>query len=105
MARIADCAALVADPRTLVLGYNGRVEQFTRSPLHPRARASAMRWIFSSLLKFDEEIGLRGDLAERWAVSPDGRTLTLWLHQDAKWHDGQPVTAEAVVSSAELLNQ
>jgi hypothetical protein len=54
-----DWAALAADPRTLVLGYNGSIQQFTRSPLRPRARASAMRWIFSSLLKFDEEIGLR----------------------------------------------
>ena len=105
MSRIEDWAAVAADPRTLVLGYNGRVEMFTRSPLHPRARASAMRWIFSSLLKFDEEIGLRGDLAERWDVSPDGKTYTFWLHRNAVWHDGQPVTAEDVVFSAELLKQ
>jgi len=105
MALTADWATLAADPRTLVLGYNGRVEQFTRSPLHPRARASAMRWIFSSLLKFDEEIGLRGDLAERWEHSSDGKTLTFWLHQNALWHDGQPVTAEDVVFSAGLLQQ
>ena len=105
MARIENWAELAADPRTLVLGYNGRVEQFTRSPLHPRARASAMRWIFSSLLKFDEQIGLRGDLAERWERSADGRTLTFWLHKNARWHDGQPVTAEDVVFSAELLKQ
>jgi peptide/nickel transport system substrate-binding protein len=100
-----DWAALAADPRTLVLGYNGSIQQFTRSPLRPRARASAMRWIFSSLLKFDEEIGLRGDLAERWERSEDGRTLTFWLRKDARWHDGQPVTADDVVFTADLLKR
>jgi len=98
-------ASLATDPRTLVLGYGGRIEQFTRSPLHPRARASAMRWIFSSLLRFDEEIGLRGDLAERWEQSPDGLRYTFWLRRDAVWHDGEPVTADDVVYSASLLQQ
>ena len=68
-----DFVKLAADPKTLVLGYNGNIEQFTRSPLRPRGRASAMRWIFSSLLRFDEKIGLVGDLAERWERSPDCR--------------------------------
>lgn len=100
-----DFANLAADPNTLVMGYNGRVEQFTRSPLHPRARASAMRWMFSSLLRFDENINLVGDLARRWERSADGRTLTFHLRRDAVWHDGRPVTADDVVYSAGLLKR
>jgi peptide/nickel transport system substrate-binding protein len=35
-------------------------------------------------------------LAERWAVSDDGLVITFYLRQDATFHDGTPVTAEAV---------
>ena len=100
-----DFTQLAADPATLVLGYNGRVEQFTRSPLHPRARASAMRWMFSSLLKFDEDINLVGDLAQSWERSADGRTLTFHLRPEAVWHDGRPVTSDDVLFSAALLQR
>lgn len=100
-----DFTRLAADRSTLVLGYNGRVEQFTRSPLHPRARASAMRWMFSSLLKFNEDIDLVGDLAESWERSADGRTLTFRLRPEAVWHDGHPVTADDVLFSAEMLQR
>lgn len=93
------------DPATLVLGYNGRIDQFTRSPLRPRGRASAMRWIFNSLLRWDEQANLVGDLASRWERSTDGRTLTFRLRPEAVWHDGRPVTADDVVFTAALLKR
>lgn len=37
-----------------------------------------------------------GVLADSWEISPDGRTYTFRIHPDAKWSDGQPVTAEDV---------
>ena len=64
-----------------------------------------MRWMFSSLLRFDEDCDLTGDLAERWERSPDGRTLTFELRRNAVWHDGHPVTADDVVFTAELLKR
>ena len=100
-----DFARLAADPKTLVLGYNGRIDQFTRSPLRPRGRASAMRWIFSSLLRCDERVDLTGDLAERWERSADGRTYTFRLRKDAVWHDGKPVTADDVLFTATMLQR
>ncbi|WP_119153589.1 ABC transporter substrate-binding protein [Caldimonas tepidiphila] len=33
-------------------------------------------------------------LAERWQIAPDGRSLRFTLRQGAKFHSGQPVTAE-----------
>ena len=50
--------------------------------------------IFNNLVSFDpKKSDLRpeniiGDLAERWEVSPDGKTVTFFLHQGVKWHDG-----------------
>lgn len=40
-----------------------------------------------------------GDLADYWEVGADGITYTFHLNQNAKWHDGQPVTADDVVFS------
>lgn len=39
---------------------------------------------------------IRGELAERFEVSPDGLKITLHLRRNAKFHDGTPVTAEDV---------
>ncbi len=35
-----------------------------------------------------------GKAAERWTVSPDGKTFTFTLRDDLKWSDGRQVTAE-----------
>jgi len=41
----------------------------------------------------DEPVGV---LAESWEISPDGKTYTFKIHPEARWSDGQPVTAEDV---------
>ena len=38
----------------------------------------------------------KGDIAERWDVSEDGRAYTFHLRRGAVFHDGSPVTAEDV---------
>ena len=54
-----------------------------------------VRLIYSGLFRFD---GLEAvpDLAERYSWSEDGKTLTVALRGDARFHDGVPVTAEDV---------
>ena len=57
--------------------------------------------VFSGLVSFDPQLNLTPDLAESWDVSPDGMTYTFKLRQNAKFHDGRPVTAQDVVYSLE----
>lgn len=38
-------------------------------------------------------------LAERWDISPDGKAYTFHLRNNAKWSNGDPVTAEDFVKS------
>jgi peptide/nickel transport system substrate-binding protein len=54
--------------------------------------------IYSRLLRRDENGELQAGLAESWEVSEDGKTITLHL-RDAKFSNGDPITAEDVVFS------
>jgi oligopeptide transport system substrate-binding protein len=50
--------------------------------------------IFSGLVTFNKDLQIVPDLAERWDVSPDGRTYTFYLRKNAKFHNGKQVTAQ-----------
>ena len=59
--------------------------------------------IFSGLVAHDFGLNPVPDLAERWEVSPDGRTYTFYLAREAEFHDGVPVTSEDVRFTFEQL--
>ncbi len=50
--------------------------------------------LFTPLIQYDDKLGVRPYLAERWEMTPND--ITFHLRRDVKWHDGQPVTAEDV---------
>jgi peptide/nickel transport system substrate-binding protein len=52
--------------------------------------------LYSRLLAVDADSRLIPDLAERWEVSPDGRSYTFRLRSGVRWHDGEPFGAEDV---------
>ena len=56
--------------------------------------------VFGGLVTIDPELNIVPDLAT-WDVSSDGRIYTFHLRQDAKFHDGKPVTAQDVKWSLE----
>lgn len=63
--------------------------------------SSGDKRVFSGLVSFDPALNLTPDLAERWDVGPDGTVYTFYLRQNAKFHNGRPVTAQDVVYSWE----
>jgi len=50
--------------------------------------------IFSGLVTLDRNLKVVPDIAEKWDVSPDGKTYTFYLRKEVKFHDGRPVTAQ-----------
>ena len=54
--------------------------------------------LFTTLIRYDERLEPVPYLAKRWetAKSGDQMTLTFYLHDDVKWHDGVPTTADDV---------
>jgi len=54
--------------------------------------------IFDTLLKVNSDgVTYVPRLAKSWKVSADGKTYTFTLVDNAKWHDGTPVSAEDVL--------
>lgn len=53
--------------------------------------------IFNALLKYDENLGFEGDLADSWTISDDYKKITFNLKQDIKWADNKPFTCEDVL--------
>lgn len=52
--------------------------------------------IYNGLVKYDKDIKLVGDLAERWEISDDKLTIRFFLRKDVKWQDGKPFTTKDV---------
>lgn len=59
--------------------------------------------VFSGLLKYDQTGNLSDDLAGRWTVDEKGTTYKVNLRPDLFWHDGQPLTADDVVFTYQLI--
>ena len=53
--------------------------------------------IFNGLVKYDTDLSLIGDLAEKWDISKDGLTITFYLKKGVRWTDGVEFTAEDVM--------
>ncbi|WP_417742423.1 ABC transporter substrate-binding protein [Salipiger sp.] len=51
----------------------------------------------STLLRYDAELDLVGDLATDWTLSEDGRVWQIRLREHAMFSDGTPLTAKDVV--------
>lgn len=59
--------------------------------------------LFETLVKLDGEGNLKPLLAQSWTTSPDRKTYTFSLQPKAKFSDGSPVDAKAVVTNLERV--
>ena len=61
--------------------------------------ATLVNQIFDGLLAFDIHLNTIPCIASSWVISPDGLTYTFRLRDNARFHDGKPVTSADVVYS------
>jgi len=79
-------------------GIVGKIEQL--NPLYSptnSAESAAASLIFSGLTKKDSARNSVPDLAEKWEISPDGKTYTFHLRANALWQDGKKLTSDDVI--------
>jgi len=61
------------------------------------------RLIYSRLISYDASGLPIPDLADSWGVSQDGKTYNFTIRKNAKWHDGQAVSADDVIFTISLI--
>ena len=61
------------------------------------------RLVFSGLLKIDTDQQLVNDLAERYEISEDQKEYTIYLRNDAKFHDKEDLNADDVLFTFESI--
>ena len=49
--------------------------------------------IYSGLVALNTDLQLVPDVADRWEISQDGKTYTFHIRDNARFHDGKPITA------------
>jgi peptide/nickel transport system substrate-binding protein len=59
--------------------------------------------IFNTLLTYNKDLDIKGELAESWSVSDDQKTITFTLKPNLKWSDGNPLTSEDVLFTWQLV--
>lgn len=63
------------------------------------AEANVQAELFEGLTRLDRDNQPQPALAERWDISPDGKTYTFHLRPGITWSDGTPITAHDFVYS------
>ncbi|MDX1914461.1 MAG: peptide-binding protein [Methylophilus sp.] len=67
------------------------------------ASAAIASNIFNSLLRYDQNLDLTGELAESWQISDDQKSITFKLKPNLKWSDGKPLTSDDVLFTWQLV--
>lgn len=87
--------------------YNeGLIGEFTNAnPIYATnvADRTVSRLLFSSLLTYNKEGKLVGDLASDWSSDDRGKVYTIHLKDNVTWHDGRPLTADDVVFTYSVI--
>jgi peptide/nickel transport system substrate-binding protein len=85
-------SAMVGEPSGLIFMVAGE-----------SASAAIASNIFNSLLKYNANLDLEGELAEKWEISSDNKTITFTLKPNLKWADNKPLTSEDVLFTWQLV--
>ena len=86
---------------TLTLARTTAIQEFNPFSINP-GHHPFMRALWNTLGRYDPQLNLKPDLAEKWEFSADGKTLALKLRQGVKFHSGREFTAEDVKASVEF---
>lgn len=81
---------------TLVYALNTDVQSLDPQIQNDTTSESVVKMLYNTLLKFEDDGTVVGDLAESWSVSEDKLTWTFNLKQGVKFHNGKELTSADV---------
>jgi peptide/nickel transport system substrate-binding protein len=68
------------------------------------AKRNLTRLMFETLVMLDDHGRLQPALATSWQAAPGNQRWQFWLRRGVKFHDGSPLTAEAVAAAVRVAN-
>lgn len=90
------------DTRPFNIGLVGAVENLEPALVSNHEERLVASALYEGLVVYDEtEKIIRPALAKSWKYAPDGKSLTLTLKSNVKFHNGKPLTAQDVKASWE----
>ena len=81
---------------TIIEGSIGDASTLLPALASDSASFDVIGLVYNGLVRYDKDLVLEPELAERWEVSPDGLRITFHLRRGVKWHDGADFTAADV---------
>lgn len=81
---------------TLVFAMNTDVQSMDPQIQNDTTSEQVVKMLYNTLLKFQDDGTVVGDLAESWSVSEDKLTWTFNLKQGVKFHNGKELTSADV---------
>lgn len=86
---------VLADKSNNILDYASTKDIRDINPHLYSGEMAAQNMVFESLV-LNTEKGVAPYLAQRWDISPDGKSYTFYLRHDVTFSDGEPFNASAV---------
>jgi peptide/nickel transport system substrate-binding protein len=82
--------------KTITIGMWSAPDSFLPITSTTNYATQVSNLIYPTLVVMNDKQGWTGKLADKWEVSPDQTKFTFTLNKNAKWSDGQPITAKDV---------
>jgi ABC-type transport system substrate-binding protein len=95
-------AAAVAYGDTFIEASIGEPSNLLPVLASDSASADISGLVYDSLVRYDKNLRLEGELAESWEISEDNLTITFNLRKGVKWHDDAPFTSADVLFTYRL---
>ena len=87
--------AIDADNNAITMALRTEPPQLDYGRATDSSSLTVLFHTMEGLLTYDDEAALIPGVAERWEIREDGATF--WLREDARWSNGEPVTAQDFV--------
>lgn len=91
------------DPDTLVLANSADIRGFDPALATDFRTGQTMSLVYDNLVRFNTGTELVPAIAKRWSIDETGTVYTFHLISNARFHAGDPVTAQDVVYSFERV--
>lgn len=85
------------DPESIRVGFLADARMLLPLFASDSASGDVSGFIFNGLTKYDKDLRIIGDLAERWDILDGGKRIIFYLRKGVKWHDGTEFTSSDVV--------